>query len=458
MSTMNAKKSVAKSRNKTGRSTAKSPVKNNRTRSGSAGARKKYPAGKWVAADKTQATPTFAAMLHDLAPTPSRPVNRITLQAAPLAHLPYKDELELKDRALAKFWESNRLPATPAPVVPSPRPRGYRTTSKRRTFLRGPFLYLVFGDKLLKTQKKSFLESPLEPPEHARIYHFLQKKLSEPSYKLLASHLNYLIIRGSYKEMAVIFNVRKMNGPLVRKLKMVAEHLQKMAAPVTAAFAYLDPTGSDYYFESRRPDDKMNFKKLFGPGQLSVKHGGCRFNFHPTSFSQVNESIVGKMLEKARDLLEPGEDERLVDLFCGYGLFSHFLAPDYRQVIGIDAEGPSIRAAQDNIRLNKTTSKIRFQARRITPGAINDLLPLSTAPMALILDPPRQGTQRGVIEAICERRPRKVLHVFCGVDQIPESFKEWRDNGYKVVKVAPLDMFPGTANLEVLVLLVPKKT
>lgn len=378
------------------------------------------------------------------------------MQAAPLAHLPYDQELKLKDAALTQFWKNQLLPLAPEPVIASPRPRGYRTTSKRRTILNGSRLYLVFGDHLLKTQKKPFLESPLEPPEHTRTYNFLQKKLSEPAYKLVASHLNHLIIRGNYKEIAVIFNVRKMNGPLVRKLKMLAEHLQKMSAPVTAAFAYLDPTGSDYYFERRRPDDKMQFKKLFGPAHLEVKYGDCRFHFHPTSFSQINESIVGKMLEKARELLGPKRNERLVDLYCGYGLFSHFLAKDYRQVTGIDAEGPSIRAAQTNTRLNRASRKSRFLARRITPKAISDLLPLSTEPMALILDPPKQGTQRGVIDAICERRPGKVLHIFCGVDEIPESLKEWQTNGYKVEKIVPLDMFPGTANLEVMILLTPK--
>ncbi len=412
--------------------------------------------GKVVSHAKSFSEAGFASIVRGLTAKPSRPVSRITLQAAPLAHLPYNDELELKDRALAEFWKSNRLTGSPAPVVPSPRPRKYRTTSKRKTILRGPYLNLVFGDKLLQAQKKSFLESPLEPPEHARIYSFLQQKLSEPSFKLLASHLNHLIIRGSYTEMAVIFNVRKMNGPLVRKLKIVSEHLLKLNEPVIAAFAYLDPTGSDYYFESRRPDDKMNFKKLFGPEQLRVKYGSCLFNYHPTSFCQVNESIVGKILEKAKELLEPNRKEKLIDLYCGYGLFSHYLAGDYRQVIGIDSEGPSIRAAQNNCRVNKTCGKSRFLPRRITPKAISDLLPLTTDPVALILDPPRQGPQRGVIGAISEKHPRKVLHVFCGVDQIPESLKEWRDNGYKIEKVVPFDMFPGSANLEVLILLVPK--
>jgi tRNA/tmRNA/rRNA uracil-C5-methylase (TrmA/RlmC/RlmD family) len=396
---------------------------------------------------------TFGGVLHALADEPSRPINRITLQAAPLAHFPYSQELQLKNRALAQFWESNRLPGVPAPIIASPRHRRYRTTSKRRTFLRGPYLYLVFGDKLLKTQKKGFLESPLEPPEHAAIYAFLQRKLSEPAYKLLASHLNHLIIRGNYRELAVIFNVRKMDGPLVRKLKVAAEHLRNLAGPVTAAFAYLDPTGSDYYFEKRRPDDKMQFKKLFGPAQLEVQFGRNRYQFHPTSFSQVNESIVETMLAQTRELLAPDRNERLIDLYCGYGLFSHYLAADYRKVTGIDAEGPSIRAAQANAKLNRTAAKCRFLARDITPKAISDLLPPSTEPLALILDPPRQGPHRGVIAAIGERAPEKILHIFCGVDQIPEALKKWQASNYQVEKVVPLDMFPGTANLEVLILL-----
>jgi len=411
------------------------------------------PADKQAGRTEPRPALNFAAIARDLSAKPSRPVSSVTFQAAPLAHMPYNDELALKNQTLARFWRGHRLPAIPMEIIASPRPRKYRTTSRRRAFLRGPYLFLSFGDKLSKNQKKGFLESPLELPQHTAIYTFLQRKLSEPSYKLLASHLNHLIIRGNYREMAVIFNVKKMDGPLVRKLKMVAEHLQKLKEPVTAAFAYLDPTGSDYYFEKRRPDDKMQFKKLFGPAQLEIRFGQSRFQFHPTSFSQVNESLVETMLQQALTLLAPDGNEQLADLYCGYGLFSHYLAAEYKKIIGIDAEGPSIRAAKDNAKLNRTGAKCRFMARNITPKAIADLLPPSSEPLTVILDPPRQGPQRGVIAALGERQPQKVLHIFCGVDQIPESLKEWEANNYRVEKVVPLDMFPGTPNLEVLILL-----
>lgn len=396
-------------------------------------------------------------MVTPLVPNPVRPVAKINLRSAPLAHLPYEEELKIKNDALDRFWKHFRLPGKPDPVIGSPRPRNYRTTSKRRTVYRGSTLYLLFGDTTLAARKKPFIESPLEPREHSRIYSFLQKKISEPGFNLVAGHLNYLIIRGSYTEQAVIFNVDTMNGPLVRKLKILANHLQNLDSGITAAYIYLDPSGSDYYLEERRPADLLHFKKLFGKPHLAVAHKPCRYSFHPTSFSQVNEAMVPVMLEMARKLLGPAAGEDLLDLYCGYGLFSHYLAPGYQKVLGIDAEGPSIRSAMHNKKLNPSSGRTRFMALRITGKSVTQIQP-PTHPEAILLDPPKKGPAEGVIAALCERFPNKVLHIHCGVDQIPDSIGQWQKGGYKVRRMVPLDMFPGSANLEVLILLAQSHT
>ena len=78
-------------------------------------------------------------------------------------------------------------------------------------------------------------------------------------------------------------------------------------------------------------------------------------------------------------------------------------------------------------------------------------------PEAILLDPPRQGTEVGVIQALAARNPIRVLHIFCDLDSLPKEVKEWNSNGFDVSEVVPLDMFPGTDNLEVMVLLLPKK-
>ncbi len=141
---------------------------------------------------------TFAGMLKPLIPAPAKPLASATRQSAPLSHLAYKTELQLKNQSLALFWEKHRLPEQPESVIASPRPRNYRTTSKRKVILRSKTAHLLFGEKSSLSTDHPFLASPLEPEEHAAIYEFLQKKLSEPSFHLAAKHLNYLIIRGSY--------------------------------------------------------------------------------------------------------------------------------------------------------------------------------------------------------------------------------------------------------------------
>jgi len=424
------------------------------------GVAKSRPAGPRTSPTADHSAPlagSFAAQLKPLVPPPDGDVALATLLSAPLAHLSYEVELQVKNQGLTAFWKHHRLPGQPEPVVASPRPRGYRTTSRRKAVLRGVTLCLFFGDKTPLPQQEAFLPSPLEPEEHGAIYRFLQQKLSEPAFRLLAAHLNYLIIRGSYAEQAVIFNVDKLDGPLVRKLKIVAEHLRKLAVPVAAAFVFFDPSRSDYYLESRRPDDTLHFKKLFGVERLAVAFEDCRYLFHPTSFSQVNAAMVPVLLRQARALLHPAPDQYLLDLYCGYGLFSHFLASDCKQVLGIDAGGAAIRAAVANGRFNsKRGGHVKFLAHRITGGFLGQLLSSSAAPAAVLLDPPRQGPQAGVIAALCGARPQVVLHIFCGADQIPAALTAWRAGGYEARRIVPLDMFPGTVNLEVLILLAPK--
>jgi tRNA/tmRNA/rRNA uracil-C5-methylase (TrmA/RlmC/RlmD family) len=396
---------------------------------------------------------SFGGLLRQITPAPSRPQAQVILQSSPLAHLEYPAELKIKNQALALFWQQHRLPGKPEPVIASPRPRRYRTTSKRKTILRGNTLYLLFNDRALSFQQKPFVESPLEPLEHGRIYAFLQAKISEPPFKLVAAHLNYLIIRGSYTEQAVIFNVDTLNGPLVRKLKMLAGHLRKLPEPVASAYIYTDPDCSDYYLEERHSSDILKFKKLFGKAALAVSHHGCRYFYHPTSFSQVNETMVPVMLDMARTLLQPHPAETLLDLYCGYGLFSHFLAPGYKMVVGIDAEGPSIQAAISNKKSNPGSRTARFLARRITARSVEKIpLPDDLGAETILLDPPRQGPQEGVVAALSRRDPHKVLHIHCGVEQIPDSIRQWKQHGYKVKRIVPLDMFPGAAGLEIMIL------
>ncbi|HNF85922.1 MAG TPA: class I SAM-dependent RNA methyltransferase, partial [bacterium] len=70
-----------------------------------------------------------------------------------------------------------------------------------------------------------------------------------------------------------------------------------------------------------------------------------------------------------------------------------------------------------------------------------------------VLDPPRTGTAPGVIEALAKATPDRVVHIFCDIERLPHELKRWRLNGYRAAHIVPVDLFPATDNVEVIILL-----
>jgi len=369
----------------------------------------------------------------------------------PLASLDYAEELGLKGEALTSFWQEHRLPGRPEAVVAAQVPRGYRTTTKRRATTTAGRLALTFPG--VAPAANRLAASALDPPEHLAVYAFLRERLDRPGSRALGPVLNWAIVRGSAGSLAVILNVRVFDARVVRAGKLLAEGLQEPRLGVRAAFLYLDPTGSDYYLEAKRPARTLSFKRLFGPDWLQVEVDGVKLRFPPTVFSQVNGPMLGTMASAAGGLLEPLAGRDLLDLYCGYGLFSLTVGREATRVLGVDFDGPAIEAARGNAEHLGCADRVRFLAGRIDRSFLADRLRPARGPEAVLLDPPRQGTEADVAALIAARRPERVVHICCGTDEIPREVAAWAQAGYLVRRAVPLDMFAGTANLETLLLL-----
>ncbi|HNX48608.1 MAG TPA: hypothetical protein PLS53_00615 [Thermoanaerobaculaceae bacterium] len=369
----------------------------------------------------------------------------------PLAALSYPLELELKDEALAAFWQAQHLPGRPQPVVPAPMPRGYRTTTKRRAILDPKGLALTFPGAV--PSGGGLAPSALDLPEHLAVYAFLLERLGRPPGRAMASVLNWVIVRGGPGALAVILNVNVFDARVVRAGKHLAEALQQTPLGVRAGFLYLDPSGSDYYLEARRPTRTLSFKRLFGPDWLQVEAEGVRLRFPPTVFSQVNGAMVGVMTATTGALLAPLEGHTLLDLYCGYGLFSLTVGRPAAAVLGVDFDGPAIEAARASAAYLRCADRVRFLAGRIDGEFLGGRLRPCRLPEAVLLDPPRQGTAPDVAAALAARQPQRVVHICCGTDEIPREVEAWARVGYRLRQAVPLDLFAGTANLETLLLL-----
>jgi tRNA/tmRNA/rRNA uracil-C5-methylase (TrmA/RlmC/RlmD family) len=381
--------------------------------------------------------------------------DRLDPEPAPLALLDYKTELELKNASIRAWWKQHEIPDKPSLVIPSPLHRHYRSTSKRRPVRQGDkWRWDFFLERLGGTAKAGI--DTLEPASHEAVYKAALAKLNEDAYRGLATSLNFLIVRGD-AELMVIFNVFRLGPEVVRKAKMLGEHLAKVAgAKVVAAHIFFDKTRSDYYLEARVSEGAFRLKRLFGPEYLPINVEGRRFLLHPTGFFQVNTSILPRVIGEVGNALKPGPEDRLLDLYCGCGLFTLPVAAACAEAFGIEGSPVSIEAAKKASTFE--TRNARFMASRIDSKTLQRLLPPPDGrPEILLLDPPRQGTAPGVIPLLAERKPRRVAYLFCDMNTLPDEVKKWRKQGYMIAKALPFDMFPGTNNLEMLVVLIPDK-
>jgi tRNA/tmRNA/rRNA uracil-C5-methylase (TrmA/RlmC/RlmD family) len=367
----------------------------------------------------------------------------------PLATLDYKQECELKNKSFATFLSASGIKVKPRNLIASPKARHYRTTTKRRVYCDRHGLGLGFVDSV---KPGVVSESDLEPPEHLQIYKFLRETLSDKKFSSLARALNWLIIRGSYERQFLILNIFQMNAGIVRKLKQLTE-LLKQENLVEGAMSYFDPTRSDYYLESERPPRGLQIKHLFGPRFLGLRVNEVLMRYSPTGFSQINESMLPEMIKTAESMLAPQAEDQLLDLYCGYGLFSHTVGSVCQKVTGVELSKDAIESAQQISKRLQTRKRMSFHAEKIDASLVRNKFEPATQSELILLDPPRKGCESGVIAQLAQRKPKRVLHIFCGTDEIPGELKQWQQHGYIPKIIQPLDMFAGTANLETMVLL-----
>jgi tRNA/tmRNA/rRNA uracil-C5-methylase (TrmA/RlmC/RlmD family) len=366
----------------------------------------------------------------------------------PLAAMNYHDEIRAKDRAFSTYWNGITSSCNVSAIVPSPLPRKYRTTTKRRIHHIGKEIILCSDETTLSDKP-----SALEPDSHAKAYTFLSGLLNSPSSSGTAKALNFIIIRGDYVSNIVIFNVKKINADIVKGCTSIAEKLKQYMENLISAFIFHDPEGSRYYLNTSSETEGIRLKRIFGSRILTLETGNIIYCYSPECFSQVNLSVCDALLATSEALLSPVKDSRLIDLYCGYGFFTCYLSGLFSEVTGVDFSGASIDSARENMKSLKQDVKWTFHAKKIDARSLNMTLPEPGMPEYIILDPPRNGTAPGVIETVAARNPVLVLHVFCGIETIPGELERWGKTGYLPVQCVPVDMFPGTPDIEVMVLL-----
>lgn len=271
------------------------------------------------------------------------------------------------------------------------------------------------------------------------------RKLLEQDEKT-ASLMRHVLIKHAFatKEMMVVFITRKNDAA---KLKKIGEQLIRLHPNIKSVIMNIN---------ERKDNVILGDQETVLCGKEYITDQMETFSFHISSrsFYQVNPVQTKVLYETALKACQLHGDETVLDLYCGVGTISMFLARHAKKVIGIEIVGPAIVNAKENARRNNITNVefICSDAADYAKKVVDNKIKLDV----VCVDPPRKGCTASVLENIVQMTPKRIVYVSCDAATLARDLHILEGLGYKTEMVQPVDMFPQTYSVECVALLSQK--
>jgi len=174
---------------------------------------------------------------------------------------------------------------------------------------------------------------------------------------------------------------------------------------------------------------------------------GIIFKREAENFYQINHDQNPRLIRLVLDYLSPARGDAILELYCGSGNFSLFLARQGARVTGIESNSAAVREARANAALNG------ISACRFVQANVNrlDAAILKEKYHGVLLNPPRTGCPRELLARIVSAQPGVIVYVSCNPATLSRDLRELVTRGYAIEKIQPVDMFPQTYHLEAVV-------
>jgi len=183
---------------------------------------------------------------------------------------------------------------------------------------------------------------------------------------------------------------------------------------------------------------------IAGNDHVIISVLGRDFRVSAASFFQVNTAMAEKMVDHLLAHLPITQSSNLLDVYCGAGLFSAFLAPKCERVIGIESSPSACEDFSFNLD--------EFENVELYEGLAEDILPAfagrTANPTYILVDPPRAGLEKRVVDAILQLKPQVIAYVSCDPSTLGRDAARLISGGYRLKEVTPFDLFPQTFHIE----------
>ena len=176
-----------------------------------------------------------------------------------------------------------------------------------------------------------------------------------------------------------------------------------------------------------------------------------RFRISAGSFYQVNREGAELLYTIAADLAEP-EGKTVIDLYCGAGTIGLSMAKRAKRVVGVEIVDEAVKCANINAKINGIDNAEFYTGDASdTEGLLESVEKKSGEKInadVVIMDPPRKGSTKELIEYLARRNITRIVYVSCDPDTLARDCKWFSELGYEIGKVTPVNMFPRTGHIE----------
>lgn len=228
------------------------------------------------------------------------------------------------------------------------------------------------------------------------------------------------------------------------KTAALVEHLKNACPELTGIVLNINKTAGNTVLAG-------DFFTLWGRDTIRDSLGGIEYEISPQAFYQINPPQAEKLYTKAVEYADCTEGSTVLDMYCGAGTISLFLAKHAGHVIGAEIIPEAIENAKKNAARNGIENAEFICADASKAAEL--FLQSGIRPEVVVVDPPRKGMDEDAIRALCGMSPERVVYVSCNPSTLARDICVFNDCGYELKKATALDMFPRTSHVETVCLL-----
>lgn len=353
----------------------------------------------------------------------------------------YEEELKYKQQHIKDCLERiGKIQAEVLPVIGGCR-TAYRNKAQFPVGGDGAGLYARHSHRIVKTEN-----CLIQNEDSVRILKAVRAFMSEYNVAGYDEKTHSGVIRNVYTRQGggktLVCIVTKTEE--IPHCPEMVEMLRKSEVPLWGILQNINPNKTNVVLGKE-------MKLLYGQDFMYDNIGDFKFKISPFSFYQVNPKQTKTLYDTVKKFLGNVSEKTVWDLYCGIGTIGQYAAGNAKRLAGIEIVPEAIENAVENAKINGI-----FNAGYYVGAAENladRLVENEGSPDAVILDPPRKGCGRRLLDTVVKVKPERIIYVSCKASTLARDLAYLKEGGYETKIVQPVDMFPATPHVETVVLM-----